>query len=176
MEAFSPSSDRKEAYIGNLLKAFPGVDAEGVALGSMMFFFANSILNSMGAHLGRYGLTQARFGILLMLYLEPDTEWTPAELADAGNMSRATMTGLLDRLEKQNYIVRAPRAGDRRSIAIHLSDEGRAFIQEKFPDHFDRLAAAMRELTPQELKAFQKVMPRVLQCFSVLIADLETEK
>ena len=175
MEAFSPNKDRKDAYIGNLLKAFPGVDAEGVALGSMMFFFANGILDSMTAHLGRYGLSQARFGILLMIYLEPDVEWTPAGLADAGNMSRATMTGLLDNLEKQNFIVRAPRPGDRRSITIQLSAEGRAFIEEKFPDHFNRLAGAMRNLTPAEQKTVQKILPRIMQCFGALVQDIETK-
>ena len=173
MEAFTPDQDRKEAYIGNLLKAFPGVDAEGVALGSMMFFFANSILDSMAAHLGRYGLSQARFGVLLMIFLEPDIEWTPAELADAGNMSRATMTGLLDRLEKQNYIVRAPRPGDRRSITIQLSPEGRAFIEESFPDHFKRLAGAMRNLTPEETQTLMKILPRVSQCFAALVQDIK---
>lgn len=173
MEVFSPGSAKKEAYFAKLAGAFPGVDLAGIELGSMMFFFANNILEAIGAHFGRYGISQARYGVLLMLYLDTEVEWTPAELADAGNISRATMTGLLDRLEKQDLILRMPRAGDRRSITIRLSDEGRRFVKKVFPDHFNRLAEAMSDLSQRERQSLVKLMPRVLGCFARLTADLK---
>ncbi len=172
MEIFSPASDKKDAYFQKFAQAFPDTDLSGVELGSMLFFFANHIVNGFTAHFSRYGISQARYGVLLMLYIESENEWTPADLADAGNISRATMTGLLDGLEKQGYIARLPRPGDRRSIVIQLSAAGREFVDEMLPDHFNRLADAMGELGPTERKALMKIVPRVLQSMSALVQDL----
>lgn len=172
MEIFSPASDKKDEYFGKFAEAFPDIDLSGVELGSMLFFFANNILNGFNAHFARYGISQARYGLLLMLHLEPDAEWTPADLADAGGISRATMTGLLDGLEKQGYIRRLPRPGDRRSIIIQLSEKGRDFVSEMLPDHFQRLADAMGELSAQERKALMKLTPRILQAMGNLTQDI----
>ncbi|MCR9141042.1 MAG: MarR family transcriptional regulator [bacterium] len=172
MEIFSPASDKKDAYFAKFSQAFPDTDLKGVEMGSMLFFFANHIINGFTAHFSRYGISQARYGVLLMLYIESEAEWTPADLADAGNISRATMTGLLDGLEKQGYLVRLPRPGDRRSIIIQLSDEGRRFVDEMLPDHFNRLADAMGGLSETERKTLMKIVPRVLQSMSTLVEDL----
>lgn len=172
MEIFAPASDKKDAYFKKFAKAFPETDLNGVELGSMLFFFANHIVNGFTTHFSRYGISQARYGVLLMLYVESEAEWTPADLASAGGISRATMTGLLDGLEKQGYLNRLPRPGDRRSITIRLSNEGQRFVDDMLPDHFNRLAEAMGDLSASERKTLMKIVPRVLQSMSSLVKDL----
>jgi DNA-binding MarR family transcriptional regulator len=84
-----------------------------------------------------------------------------AELSRSMHVSPSNMTGLIDRLEKKNLVVRTRKEWDRRVSLIELTDAGRA-IGKELPDplemklesrladldtdHVGRLAAAMNEL------------------------------
>jgi DNA-binding MarR family transcriptional regulator len=45
-------------------------------------------------------------------------------------ISRATVTGLLDSLEKRGYVRRLPHSTDRRSLLIELTGAGRQVAQD----------------------------------------------
>ena len=47
------------------------------------------------------------------------------ELAAAVHCTRATMTGIVDTLEKKGLVIRAPNPDDRRSLLVQLTDEGK---------------------------------------------------
>jgi DNA-binding MarR family transcriptional regulator len=51
------------------------------------------------------------------------------DLADALACTRATMTGLVDTLEKKNLVQRVAHPEDRRSMLVRLTDEGRNVLQ-----------------------------------------------
>ena len=49
---------------------------------------------------------------------------TVSELGTAVGTKPATMTGILDRLERRGLITRAARPGDRRAVVIGLTEDG----------------------------------------------------
>lgn len=49
---------------------------------------------------------------------------TVSELCAAVGTRPATLTGILDRLERRGLIARGPRPGDRRTVLIELTDDG----------------------------------------------------
>jgi len=49
----------------------------------------------------------------------------PNQIAERLILSRATITGLLDSLERRGYVRRLPHATDRRMLLIELTDRGR---------------------------------------------------
>jgi DNA-binding MarR family transcriptional regulator len=51
---------------------------------------------------------------------------TVRELVTATGQRPSTLTGVLDRLERRGLVERRPNPADRRSIAVHLTGEGRA--------------------------------------------------
>lgn len=51
---------------------------------------------------------------------------TVTELGIATGSRPATLTGILDRLERRGLIVRGARPGDRRAVLIELTDDGKA--------------------------------------------------
>lgn len=51
---------------------------------------------------------------------------TPAQLADAFQVTRGAMTNTLQRLEAKGYIELRPTPGDGRSKEVYLTDAGRA--------------------------------------------------
>ncbi|WP_147301353.1 MarR family winged helix-turn-helix transcriptional regulator [Calidifontibacter indicus] len=51
---------------------------------------------------------------------------TPAQLADLAGVSRAGMTGRLDKLERSGLVTRTPDSDDRRSVIVEITPAGRA--------------------------------------------------
>lgn len=49
---------------------------------------------------------------------------TVSELGAAAGTRPATLTGILDRLERRGLIIRATRPGDRRAVLITLTEDG----------------------------------------------------
>jgi DNA-binding MarR family transcriptional regulator len=57
----------------------------------------------------------------------------PNEIADRLIISRATVTGLLDSLERRAYIRRQPHPSDRRMILAEITETGRKIADEFRP-------------------------------------------
>ena len=77
------------------------------------------------------GLTPSQFYILKLL-LERDRR-PFKELAEALICSRATITGIVDTLEKNGFVRREPNPDDRRSLLAALTEKGRSLLGE-LPD------------------------------------------
>lgn len=75
-----------------------------------------------------YGLTHGQFFLIVAIMEEEGL--LPSELADKTSQDRPTITGLLDRLEKEGWIERKPDKRDRRSLRIYLAPRA---IQLKEP-------------------------------------------
>ena len=65
------------------------------------------------------GLTHGQFFMLVALYDEDGL--LPSQLADKTALDRPTITGLLDRLERDGWTERRPEPSDRRVLRIHLT-------------------------------------------------------
>lgn len=82
-----------------------------------------------------YGLTHGQFFLIIAVMEEEGL--LPSELADKTAQDRPTITGLLDRLEKDGWIERKPDARDRRSLRIYLAPRGQQYkepIMKLFED------------------------------------------
>lgn len=74
----------------------------------------------------------------MLRLIESNPGLKQGELAHALGIKRANMVTLVDTLEKRGLATRRPVAGDRRSYALHLTDQGIAFarkMQETWTGH-----------------------------------------
>ncbi len=126
---------------------------------------ADSVVQS---HFGRYQLSQGRFGILLLLYLVPQEDWTPAKLAAQEGVSRATLTGLLQTLEKDEWILRQPSAHDKRSVQILISSTGERRMKDILPDHFERFSQALSTLSLYERLSFIQLLAKIKRSLATI--------
>jgi MarR family transcriptional regulator, organic hydroperoxide resistance regulator len=68
-------------------------------------------------------ITAAQGMVLTFLY--EDDRITARELGERSTLDSATLTGILDRLEKGGFIERLPHPEDRRALQVCLTDAGR---------------------------------------------------
>lgn len=122
-------------------------------------------------HFARYGLSDGRFFILMFLRRlreESGAASTPADLADRAGVSRATMTGLLDGLEKDNLIARVPRSDDRRMIDIQITEHGVKLLESTLPEHYARLEKALAPVTKAEKETLTRLLTKVREAVAAL--------
>jgi DNA-binding MarR family transcriptional regulator len=86
-------------------------------------------------------------------------------------VTRATITGLVDTLERDGLVSREHDSGDRRMMLVHLSAKGRAAIEEILPLHFKRMTTLMSPLTENERKTLVRLLNKVAAQAAVMAAD-----
>lgn len=93
---------------------------------------------------------------------EPKSEVTAARISEAIQLSPATVSRILDRLEKGELIVRERRSADRRKVCLSLTDAGRRKIHELPTPLQEQFVARMQALPVGEqsqlLGALEKIV------------------
>jgi DNA-binding MarR family transcriptional regulator len=140
---------------------YPDLNPSAVEACIALFRVSGELLGCLKEHFARYGTSQGRFIVLMLLDRHPDDTLSPSELADQSSVSRATITGLLDGLERDGLVKRVSLPGDRRSYSVCLTPKARKFMDKMLPDHFKRLAALMSNLTEQERKSLIRLLSKV---------------
>src|SRR5690606_3906622 len=75
---------------------------------------------------------------------------THSELAEESGVTKGTITGLVDGLERDGYVRRQPDKRDRRVSRIALTAAGEAYLDEILPEHLARLSRVMNGLSAEE--------------------------
>lgn len=119
------------------------------------------------SYLQRHGISQGRFAIMVFL-LRADGKggmisWkrTPAELAALTCVSRATITGLVDSLERDALVIRTPDMRDRRMLFVSLTQKGIDFTRKLLPEYFQRAVSMTATLTETERRTLIKLLTKV---------------
>ena len=141
---------------------YPELDVSAVDATLVLLRVASDVFEGMGAHLTREGLSQGRFMVLVLLDRSAKGEGIlPSEIADQLGVTRATVTGLLDGLEKCNLISRTMHPEDRRAFCIELTPKGRQFLAAMLPEHYRRIAGLMAHLDHAEQRQLVALLSKV---------------
>jgi DNA-binding MarR family transcriptional regulator len=123
---------------------------------------AREISSGVEANLAKHGLSHGRLMVLILLWHSPrDQGATPAEIADHAVVTRATISGLLDALEKDGLVERVNRTDDRRMVSVRLTPAGDALLDRALPYHYKRVGAMMQSLTKAERKTLSALLGKL---------------
>ena len=119
----------------------------------------------------RFGLSHGRFGVLMLLLRKEQADGscrvdeksgrTPADLAAAAGVSRATMTGLIDTLERDGLVTRQPDEQDRRMMVVKMTEQGRERLSRLLPIHFQTVAELLAPLSESERQTLLQLLSRI---------------
>lgn len=123
---------------------------------------AGAIDRDCAARLAPHRLSEGKFVILFLLHGQP-VGLSPHELADRAGVTRATITGLLDGLERDGYVVRRSGLDDRRKIAAMLTERGRTTADNLLGEHSAWIASLFTGFTADERHTFHTLLQRIRQ-------------
>lgn len=104
----------------------------------------------------REGLTFTAGAMLARLELEGPARLT--RLAAAESVSQPSMSQLVQRLERQDLVVRVVDPDDGRAAVIGITDAGRELLAHRRQARRDRLAGLLETLSPEDEAALTLAM------------------
>jgi DNA-binding MarR family transcriptional regulator len=158
-------------------KEFPELDPSAAEAFLHLLHSGDEAFGVAERSLSGHGISQGRFCVLMLLWrsVQPRAARllgadactpgprTPAELAEAAGVTRATMTGLVDTLERDGYVKREPDPDDRRMMSVRLTAKGERFLRDFLPGHFKVTAAIMATLSETERKTLVRLLTKIQQ-------------
>ncbi len=156
-------------------KEFPDLDPSAVEAFLHLLHTGDEVFGVTDHNLSDHNISHGRFGVLLLLWRSAQPRpapsrdadecvpgpRTPAELAEAAGVTRATMTGLIDTLERDGFVKRAPDPIDRRQMSVRLTPAGERFLHEFLPGHFKSIAALLSPLSETERKTLVRLLGKI---------------
>ncbi len=154
-----PSSEE----IDQLAARYPDANPRAIETMLRLLRVGSDVMNLGESHFADLGISTGRFTILMLLNRKYKDGVSPSELAEGGGVSRATVTGLLDNLERDELVKREHASNDRRSIIIKITDKGLAFLDSILPTHFRRVAWLTSSLSDQEKTTLITLLGKIAQ-------------
>jgi DNA-binding MarR family transcriptional regulator len=164
-------------------KNFPELDPSACEAFLHLLRTSDEVFGVSERYLTENNMSQGRFSVLMLLWKggqrrdEPvnggpcsPNPRTPAELAEAAGVTRATMTGLIDTLERDGLVRREPDPDDRRMMSVRLTVKAEAYLKQMLPGHFQTMARLMAPLSESERKTLVRLLTKVLRCASDIAA------
>lgn len=156
--------DFKEEDLTFFINRYGGMDGKlvisFVSIVKRMFF----IMSLMETWFVHNNLSHGRFGMLIELMRQSESgPISPAELARIYGAKSATITGLLDHLERDGLIERVPNPEDRRKINIQLTEAGFAFMDDFLPRHQLMMNRVMKDIPDEDKETIISSLSKMYQ-------------
>ncbi|NQX67796.1 MarR family transcriptional regulator [Paenibacillus alba] len=107
----------------------------------------------------KHGLNRTEFGVLELLYHKGAQ--AIQQIGGKVLMSSGNITYVVDKLEKKEYVKRKTSTEDRRLIFAEITEQGKQFIEDIFPQHAEVIENAVAGLTTEEKKLASQLLKKL---------------
>ena len=120
-----------------------------------------SVLTVIGDQLFRqFDLTEAQFNVLFSLKYNP-RHVTQSDLGKRLVVTRASITSVLDKLERKDLVKREDVPDNRRIHHVVLTEKGRALVDEVEPVYREKIHEAMQGIDERQCKVLITALERI---------------
>ncbi len=105
--------------------------------------------------------------LICLMALEQKGDMFVQEISKEIHLNPSTVVGVLDRLEKKNYISRMRSNGDRRKVSVSITSEGKKLISDAPPLLQDVLGSALHQLPELEQVAIALSLERIVEMLEI---------
>jgi DNA-binding MarR family transcriptional regulator len=145
------ADSRMGAIYDRLIRNSPAASADAVTCSLGLLRLAHHFHFRLERLFLKFDLSSQRF-VLLMILRQSPQGLAPSEFANLAQVSRATMTRLIDILERKELVRRSDHPRDRRSLLIHLTPKADGILMQAIPLHLKYLEEFISKLKHNERK------------------------
>lgn len=120
-----------------------------------------------------YGLTSQQGQLLCVLMAKP---YGMGELGAVLGLAKSSLTGLVDRSERNGLVRRVPDPRDTRAVRVELTPQGRVLVDKFYGETCDRIDRLMIGLDEDDRAVLARVLGRVVFDNKVPVVFLEPEE
>ena len=134
---------------------------EGGMLISQIHQISQRIWNSILKNYNLQDLSGARGRIIFALW---NTDNIPIkELVKKTSLDKATLTGIIDRLERDGFIIRSHKPQDKREIIISRTGKDEIFKTKIPAASNEQNALFYKDFSQEEIFTFEKMLKKILK-------------
>lgn len=111
----------------------------------------------------QFDLTPAQFDVIATL--GNTSGMSMGEIGEKTLITKGTLTGVIDRLERKRLIVREVSSSDRRSTIVKLTAQGDSLFQAAFPAHITDMKQHLAPIDVSELDDLRVLLNRLGDAF-----------
>lgn len=137
------------------------IDADAIYSNLLFMKVATELEIKLDSLLSEYHLSSGRFTLLYVLKNTPEGIM-PSVLAQKVGVTQATISGLLNSLEKAELIVRETHQKDGRSFVVKITDKGDAMVKEIYPRWYPYVHNFWGQFAADEKNALNGLLEKML--------------
>jgi DNA-binding MarR family transcriptional regulator len=151
-------------------RRYPELDPSACLAWMHLLKTGDELLAANDQFLSSQGVRPGRFNLLMIAghCAEPPS---PAELADCTGVTRATVSGLLDGMERDHLVVRRTDPADRRQVRVHLTTEGRQLLDRIRPAYCRWFSDLVASLTEAERRLLISLLEKIQYRLSIVHSE-----
>ena len=138
----------------------PQVDLDVLSAALNIVRVSNLLVNDLESRVHRpSGWTWAGFRVMFVVFVTRTAE--PRDVARLAGVSRASVSGVLNTLERDGLIVRERSSADGRIVTVHLTERGRLATVDAFKQNHHVEGEWLARLTRPELRTLVDLLHRL---------------
>ena len=140
---------------------YPQLDPTALQTSLVLLRVASDLIAAMDEEFAGHGISQGRFTVLMLLENCPQPNLSPSDLAEMSGVSRASISGLIDGLEKERMVRREADLRDGRGRPVRITKKGKRFLEKMLPAHFTWMARVMQNLSAKERRQLMRLVGKI---------------
>lgn len=153
-------------------KLFPGMDLEMISTFARIMLTLHHIPILAESYFQKMGLTKSRFIVLIQLYKVGNEGMSIGDIRNFHKVRSATMTGIIDTLEKEGQIERISDPTDRRKVIVRITGPGQELIENFLPKHQGYINQMLSGLTKEERQSLLDLLNKLYQGISNTVESI----
>ena len=150
-----------------LAARIPEMNPDTVVTCLHLFKTASELLREQDRHLAKFGLSQARFQLLILLERTGrGGQMIPADIAREMGISMKNTLRLIGYMEKDGLLLRSPHETDRRATMVRITEKGRERLFSLLPGNYRFMNRAFEKLDAADRAALRALLAKVSLDFS----------
>ncbi len=139
---------------------YPGSSAKATECAMNLVLTAELLQKCIASLIQPFDLSPAT-GLVLSILADSETPLSPNNIAQRLIISRASVTSLLDSLEKRGFVKRQPHLSDRRMLSVVLTDSGRQVANQFRPIVHKQQKVWLEALNEKEQEQLTQMLHRL---------------
>lgn len=108
----------------------------------------------------KYQISEGKLRVMIILHQQSEGI-APSVLAQKANVTRATISVMLKRMQRDGFVLLTTSATDARSKLVCLTKKGRELVNEILPQHYLRITKLMHNLSVEEQHQLIKLLQKI---------------
>lgn len=130
------------------------------SLGYLFRYGYRAFARAISAELQPFDISSGQWSVLRVLW--ENEGLSQVELADRMRIEKASLTGVLDVMERRGLISRTRNSDDRRKVNIHLTPRARVLKEKLLPFRTKINKKATRGMTSEEVETLRRLLAQVI--------------